>query len=166
MTKVNRQFITMKGLERLKAKIAEMKVHLKELQEEKAHAYTASGDGWHDNPGWLQLGQKEEQLSADIVALESSLHRATVYQPRAEDAGKVRIGARVHYLMRPLGGPGRLIENTIEIAGAGESNIREKLVSYDSPIGAALYDMVLQEEKAVTLPNGIFNVQVKAISYE
>lgn len=166
MTTVNKQFITLKGLERLKARIAEMKLRLKELQEEKAHAYTASGDGWHDNPGWLQLGQKEEQLSADIVALESSLHGATVYHPKPEDEGRVRIGARVQYMMRPLGGNGRIIENTIEIAGAGESNIREKLVSYDSPIGAALYDMGLQEEKAITLPNGIFNIKVKSISYE
>ena len=51
--------ITENGLECLNQKITEMEKLVKDIQAEKTIAYTASGDGWHDNPGFNQLEQKE-----------------------------------------------------------------------------------------------------------
>src|SRR5690606_6087525 len=68
-----KSIITQRGLDLLKERLKEKKESLKDLQEEKAHAYSASGDGWHDNPGWTQLGQQEELLSAEIAKLERKL---------------------------------------------------------------------------------------------
>lgn len=166
MTTVSKHFITARGLERLQSKIAAMKERLKAIQEEKAHAYNASGDGWHDNPGWLQLGQQEEQLSADIVALETRLSTAVLYKGNVQADGKVAIGSRVTYRMEHLHEKGRCSELTIEIVGSGESNIRERLVSYDSPIGAALFNMEVGQQKEVDLPNGAFRLTLITIQYE
>jgi transcription elongation factor GreA len=155
--------MTPQGLERLQQKLAALHTRLKEIQSEKAIAYHASGDGWHDNPGWLQLGQQEEQVSAEIQKIQLQLAAAKVVDTSAPNTeGKVQIGSTVTFTMQAVQG-GRLVEWTMEIAGSGESNIKEKRISYDSPIGAALLGKKPGDTAEVALPNGHHRLQVKDV---
>lgn len=157
------QIMTPQGLQRLQEKLAAMHARLKELQAEKAHAYHASGDGWHDNPGWLQLGQQEEQLSTDIQRVQQRLAAARVVDNTGmPSGGEVQIGSTVTYTMQAVHGE-KLVEWTMEIAGSGESNIKEKRISYDSPIGAALMGKKAGEVAEVALPNGMYKLWVKHV---
>lgn len=155
--------MTTQGVARLQQKLETMYLRLKEIQSEKAHAYHASGDGWHDNPGWLQLGQQEEQLSLEIQMTQQRLASAKVVNvQQAQPSGEVQLGSRVHYIMTALKG-GRPVSWTMEIAGSGESNIREKRISYDSPIGKALLGKKPGDVVEVGLPTGVFQLTVEKI---
>jgi transcription elongation factor GreA len=158
-------FITIQGLELLKEKLNQKKEALKDLQAEKAHAYTASGDGWHDNPGWTQLGQQEEMLSMEIVRMEQRISNAVLMDLSRIQVDKVQIGCRVTYFLKNRNS-GKESEHSIYIVGMGESDIRNGKVSYDSPIGKALYNLEVGEEKEVVLPNGKALVKVKEVVYE
>lgn len=160
-----KSIITLQGLEILKEKLKEKKSVLKELQEEKAHAYNASGDGWHDNPGWTQLGQQEELLSTEIVRMEQKIANAVILDQSMIEEGKVQIGCRVTYQMRHLANK-RETRHTIYIVGMGETDIRNQRVSYDSPIGKALYNLRVGEEREAMLPNGKVLVKVVEVCYE
>jgi hypothetical protein len=67
---MSKTILTKEGFEKMKQRLAEKIEQLKALRDEKAHAYSASGDGWHDNPGWIQLGQQEELLAGEVSLLQ------------------------------------------------------------------------------------------------
>ena len=52
---MNTKFITQRGKKILEEKILKQKSLIKEIQSEKEIAYSSSGDGWHDNPGFNNL---------------------------------------------------------------------------------------------------------------
>ena len=70
--------VTKEGLVGLKNRLSEKIEQLQLIREEKAHAYSASGDGWHDNPGWIQLGQQEELLANEVNLLQQNVCNAVV----------------------------------------------------------------------------------------
>lgn len=150
------QIMTHKGVVLYQQKLEQMHIRLKEIQAEKAHAYHASGDGWHDNPGWLQLGQQEEQLSRDIQQIQLRLQSAKVVHTQSrQPSANAQIGSKVHYTLVAVSG-GKTISWTVEIVGSGEGNIRERLISYDSPIGKALIGKKAGDQINVLLPTGSF----------
>ena len=51
--------ITEKGRENLQAQIEKLREDLKKLRDNKASAYTQTGDTWHDNPYFNQLERDE-----------------------------------------------------------------------------------------------------------
>jgi transcription elongation factor GreA len=160
-----KSIITQEGLINLKEKLRDKKELLKKVQEEKAHAYTASGDGWHDNPGWTQLGQQEEMVAAEVMKLEHSISNAKIIDKSKLDTEKVQIGCKVHYTLL-MKSTGKTSEHMVIIVGIGETDIKNSKVSYDSPIGKALYNLRLGEEIEVSLPNGVVVLKVKSICYE
>ncbi|HMP93353.1 MAG TPA: GreA/GreB family elongation factor [Phnomibacter sp.] len=163
MTTTNTPLMTPQGLSRLQQKLENMYDRLKALQAEKAHAYHASGDGWHDNPGWLQLGQQEEQLSEDIQKVQHLIASAKIVEAHSPNPlGPVQIGSTVHYTLQPLNG-GKASTWLMEIAGTGESNIREKRMSYDSPIGKALMGQTAGAVVEVMLPTGKFKLILQKV---
>ncbi len=158
-------FVTEKGLLNLQEQLKEKKEFLKQLQEEKAHAYSASGDGWHDNPGWTQLGQQEEMLSAEIGKLEQRLSQAVMIDLSKIQDKRVQIGSKVTFVMK-----NRVTEkeslHTMFIVGTGESNVKKQMISYDSPIGKALYNLEIGEEREAELPSGKALLKVEEVVYE
>ncbi len=160
-----KSFITNKGLLNLNEQIREKKEFLRQLQEEKSHAYSASGDGWHDNPGWTQLGQQEEMLSAEIVKLEHRLSQAVMIDTTKVRDYRVRIGSKVTYKMKNKVS-GSESFHTMFIVGIGESNVKKQMISYDSPIGKALYNLEIGEEREAMLPSGAATLKVVEVKYE
>jgi transcription elongation GreA/GreB family factor len=158
-----KSIVTQKGLENLRIKLAEKINKLALLREEKAHAYTASGDGWHDNPGWTQLGQQEELLASEVNKLQQNISNSVLYEPSKMETGIVQIGCKVTFLM--VKSDQKEMIQTFEIVGAGESDVKLKKIGYDSPLGKALCSMKLSEDKLVELPFGKVNIQIKEIIY-
>ena len=66
--------------------------------------------------------------------------------------------------MKKNGSPNVL--QTFYIVGSGESDVKNKRISYDSPLGIALCNMKLEEEKNVVLPVGTVLIKIQNIIYE
>lgn len=158
-----RTILTKHGLENLKEKLSEKIEELKVLREEKAHAYSASGDGWHDNPGWTQLGQQEELLAKQVLTLQQRITSSVIVDLGKMDMESVNIGCVVGYQLIKNGSVSMHFMN---IVGSGESDARNKKISYDSPIGKALFHMRIGEEKEVHLPVGTVKIKIESINYE
>ena len=155
--------VTKPGLELLREKLSEKIKQLKSIREEKAHAYSASGDGWHDNPGWIQLGQQEEMLAVEVSLLQQKITNAVLIDPATQDSTKVQIGCIVDFHLFRNGTP---VGQSIRIVGTGETDVKNRCISYDSPMGQALCNMKVDEEKEVLLPIGKVKVKVYNIRYE
>ena len=151
--------ITAAGLERLNLRLQEKLNQLKNLREEKAHAYHASGDGWHDNPGWVQIGQQEDQLVSEINDLQKSISQAVIVPKPCTDDKVVRIGSSLCFELNNQK-TGAQKQQTITIGGKGETDIRKNIISSDSPIGAALLGMEAGETKEVILPAGTLLIKI------
>ena len=155
-----KHLITEEGLERLNNRLQEKLALLKKIREEKAHAYHASGDGWHDNPGWIQIGQHEDQVVSEISEIQKSISRAIIIKkPNPGEVSVVRIGMKVAFELKNLK-TGAVREQTITIGGTGESDIRNNIVSYDSPVGSGLIGMEIAEEKEINHPAGTIKIRI------
>lgn len=157
--------LTRKGRESLEKKLAEKQVELKLLLEEKAHAYNASGDGWHDNPGWIQIGQKEEVLSKEIGKLQEKLLSSKVIDINPNSVDKVQLGLYVTFEQLNLQ-TNKSIQMAFLIATDEEADIKKKIISMNSPIGKALYGLKLNESTIVTLPFGEVELKILKIEFK
>ena len=140
-------FLTKQGLKKLKENLAEKIDQLKNLRDEKAHAYTASGDGWHDNPGWTQLGQQEELLALELLKIQERLNNAYLIDLEKMDKTKVGLGCTVEFILYKKDSLKRM--QRLTVAGSGESDIKKQIIAIDSPLGKALNTMCINEEKTV-----------------
>lgn len=157
--------VTKAGLEILKARLAEKIAQLKSLRDEKSHAYSASGDGWHDNPGWIQLGQQEEMIASEVSFLQQKINTVSIVDTANADVTRIQIGCKVAFaVFKQRGGPS--VMQTVYIVGNGETDIKNKRITYDSPMGKALYQMQKGEEKEVILPTGNVHIKIEGICYE
>ena len=157
--------LTRKGRESLENKLAEKQKELKLLLEEKAHAYTASGDGWHDNPGWVQIGQKEEVLSKEIGALQNKLATSKMIDINPSSIDKVQLGLYVTFEQLNLKTK-KVTQMAFLIATDEESDIKKNIMSMNSPIGKALYGLKVNQTAPMNLPSGEFELKILKIEFK
>ncbi len=156
--------ITKTGLKVLQERLNNKIDMLKTLRDEKAHAYSVSGDGWHDNPGWTQLGQQEEMLASEIGVLQHKIANASIFEKSSIDNKKVQIGCKVEFLIKR--NTEDFVCQIVDIVGSGESDIKNNRISYDSPMGKALCSALVDEENEVELPRGRAIIKIKNIINE
>ena len=145
-------YITEAGRQLLESKIVDQNLKIRNIQAEKNIAYTASGDGWHDNPGYNQLLQLEERAITELKNLEKQLDTSLIWN-RPCNIKQVQIGSIVRFSMQSARDL-KPREVTFEIGGHGESDLARHLISYTSPIGAALYELQSGSEVEVVIPAG------------
>lgn len=104
---------------------------------------------------------KEDQgfLEGRIQELEQTLSDSILVEEPDVDNKRIQIGNIVTF--KEADEP----EETYELVGAKEANAREKKISYESPIGAALLRHKVGDTVDVTLPKG-FKIQLKIIRIE
>jgi transcription elongation factor GreA len=160
-TMTQKTYITLQGKATLEERLISLEKELKEIQEEKAVAYHASGDGWHDNPGWIQIGQIEERLSKEIVLMRQKLAQSVVIVSEQRSSDRVQIGSIVR-ISQYHGTQVR--EMVFEIVGSGETNIAQKRLAYDTPLGAALINQEKGVSTSFEAPAGLVRIDILDIS--
>lgn len=150
-------FITLQGKTELESKIANLTDQLRELLKEKAVAYEASGDGWHDNPGWIQIGQTEERFSKEIAELTNRLKHSKVVNGNSADTDIIQIGS---ILLIKQNMPKLSREMVIEIVGSGESNLSKGRIAYDTPIGTAIVGKKAGDSVDFIAPAGKMKIEI------
>jgi len=163
--KNNKIKVTEAGLKNLEGKIAELEVLVKEIQAEKAIAYTASGDGWHDNPGFNQLEQKEYYAINELQQLKITADNVVVIKIESRNTENVQIGSIVK--IEQFYYKDNSIKNFIwEIVGHQESDFKQNRIAYDTPVGSAIMGKKVGETTEMNLPVGKARFKVISFYYD
>lgn len=152
-------YVTPDGLKVLREKLAEEERRLAAIREEKAVAYTASGDTWHDNPGFNQLEQAELRKARDIVDMRRLLASAVLREVEPRDLERASLGSIV-LCSRSSPGGGDSEKVLFEIVGFGEGDPRAGKLPYYSPVGGALLGLEPGESRLVETPLGKVEYEV------
>ena len=156
----SRAVVTPDGVRLAEEKLTKDGVRLAELQEAKNDSYTASGDTWHDNPGFKDLEQSVDRLDKDIKRREKLLTYALLVDRAAEvTSQQVTIGSKVSYRQTPeRGGSGFTIDGTI--VGLFEADPDEDRYTYETPVAQALRGLRPGDCRRYELPGGWFTFEV------
>jgi len=137
-------YLTENGKKLLYARIAKLEQELIDIRAEKAIAYTASGDTWHDNPGFNALEQSEHRKAQEISEINKKIETATICNISVRNISNVEVGSIVKCVRYMPNNDEKIF--VWEIVGFGESEPTKSKISYDSPIGSILMDLSIGEE--------------------
>ena len=151
--------ITQDGKRNIELKLSEMHDKLMILEKEKAYAYTATGDTWHDNPYFDMLRLEEESLMKEIKGLEKLLHEAEVIEKSDDCEGKVNIGSKIMCIIQ-YSFHNESKEEILEIVGHGETDLSKGKIAYDSPVGKNLMGHIQGDTVLFQVPAGVVNYKI------
>ena len=145
--------ITEKGRENLQAQIEKLREDLKKLRDNKASAYTQTGDTWHDNPYFNQLERDEMQLIKQIAEIQETIENAEILDNTNVDTEKISIGSifKCACVYEDFDEPE---EEIYEIVGQGENDIDNGKIHYESPVAKHLLGHKLNDVVKFETPAG------------
>lgn len=149
-------FMTKAGRHRLGQKIVQLENRLAEVLREKGVAAEVGGNEWHDNFAFEQCEREERMLQWRINELRTCLSQTVIVEPSAESK-KVQIGSAVEIEFDDG------TEMTLTIGGHLDSAPEAGIVAYDTPLGQALLDAEVGEERAYTVGKNRLIVTVRSI---
>lgn len=150
--------ITLRGAEKLREELRRLKAEdrpaiIRAIAEARSHGDLSENAEYH--------AAREQQgfIEGRIKEIEQRLANAQVIDPSAlPDTGKVVFGAIVE--LAPVeGGP----ELRYQIVGDDEAEIRQGLVSINSPIARALIGKAAGDEVEVAAPGGARSFEILAV---
>jgi transcription elongation factor GreA len=150
--------ITLQGATRLRAELRRLKAEdrpaiIRAIADARSHGDLSENAEYH--------AAREQQgfIEGRIKEIEKRLANAQVIDPsQLPDTGKVVFGATVE--LAPVdGGP----EVRYQIVGDDEADIRQGLVSVNSPIARALIGRAVGDEVEVAAPGGARGFEVLAV---
>ncbi len=156
--KGQKNYITTKGLDRLKAELHELLFNERPKVVEVV-AWAASNGDRSENADY-QYGKKRlREIDRRIRFLQKRIDIAEVVEPSQQSGDKILFGATVRVLDQDEN------ERTYRIVGVDETDAKSGKVSWISPIGQAL--LQAKEGDAVTLktPRGDEDLEIVSISY-
>ena len=160
VSKMSKVPLTVKGAEKLKAELEELKTVVRPriitaISEARAHGDLKENAEYH--------AAKEQQSFAEgrIGEIEGKLANAQVIDVTTVDAnGKVVFGATVE--IEDINTEKRF---TYQIVGEDEANIKEGRISIGSPISRALIGKVVDDVVTVKAPAGDVDYEIISILY-
>jgi transcription elongation factor GreA len=150
--------ITLLGAEKLRAELRKLKSEdrpaiIRAIAEARSHGDLSENAEYH--------AAREQQgfVEGRIKEIEQRLGDAQVIDPSSlPDTGKVVFGATVD--LAPVDGGPQL---RYQIVGDDEADIRQGLVSVNSPIARALIGRAVGDEVEVVAPGGARSFEVLAV---
>lgn len=151
-------YLTNKGKYAIEAELQELRgPRRQELALRLKHAIEM-GD-LSENADYKAAKEDQGFLEGRIQELERTLSTAIIVEEPGSENQRIQIGNFVTFNGEDE------VEETYEIVGVKEANIREHRISYESPIGKALLDHKVGDEVEVTLPNG-FKIHLTILKVE
>ena len=156
---IERYVVTPHGLRVLRDRVRQIKEverpeNVRDIEEAIAHGDLSENAEYH--------AAKERQglLDAELRNYEDKISRAEVIDPSTLDGDKVVFGATVM-----LFNIDTEEEVTYQIVGIDEADLREKKISYASPLGRAIIGKEEGDEIAFKAPGGTRNYEVVEIQF-
>lgn len=123
------------------------------IEEARAHGDLSENAEYH------AAKERQGQIEASIVDIESTLSRAQVIDPKTLSGDKVVFGATVHLLDeddKPV---------KYQIVGPTEADAKIGRISYSSPLGRALIGRKVGDEVEVTTPSGDRYYEIQKLEF-
>ena len=150
-------YLTPAGKAKLEAELEELKGP-RRLEISKRLKFAIDQGDLSENADYKSAKEDQSFMEGRIQELEAVLSAAVVVDTE-ESGGKVQIGSRVTVQEEGL------TEETYTIVGAKEAKPRDKMISYESPIAAALMGFRKGKTVEVSLPHGA-KVKLKILKVE
>lgn len=155
-------YVSKAGLDLLDRRLEELGEELKVLRAEKATAYTATGDTWHDNPYFNRLEQDEKRKAQEVADLNALIASAQVFVFDKRNTMRVQLGSIV-LLNRYYKVSGEEEELVWEIVGYGETDVSQRRVAYNAPMVQALMGLHIGDTGQSDGPKGPVEYEVLAL---
>lgn len=155
----SKNYITPKGIEKLKAEYHEL-LNVERPKVVETVAWAASNGDRSENADYQYGKRRLRQIDGRLHFLQKRIEAAEVIDPKSLKSDKVIFGATV------------TIENedgdshTYQIVGEDELDIKQNKISWKSPVARALLGKKLDDEVKIQKPAGDEMVVITDISFE
>ena len=151
-------FCTDQGLQRLEEKEKKLKEKVRSAGSEVGEAAGINCD-WHDNAGYDEAKKNLEISSRRLQEIREAISTAVVLT-LSEQSSLVRIGNTVRVTL--VSPDGDEEEKEFTIGAYGETDIKSRLIAYDSPMAIAL----MAQAKGTVLEKVVIGNRVVDISID
>ena len=144
---MNKQYLTEAGKAKVQEELANLKGPKRDELAARLKSAIEMGD-LSENADYHAAKEEQGFLEGRILELETLLYHAEIVDETVVDLHTVNIGNTV-----TVQEDGEEPE-VFTIVGAKEANLRERKISYESPMGSALIGKKVGNTALVSLPNG------------
>ena len=157
---MNKEPITVKGLENLKKELDELK-NVKRPKVVAAIAEARSHGDLKENAEYHAAKEQQAQMESRVIEIDDIIARANVIDvTKIENNGNVIFGSTVTVQDLEVNK-----KKTYKIVGKDEADISKNLIYFKSPIGKALIGKNVEDAVVVETPSGEKNFEILNIKY-
>ena len=157
---MNKEAITVKGLENLKSELDEL-INVKRPQIVAAIAEARSHGDLKENAEYHAAKEQQAQTESRVIEINDIIARANVIDvTKIENNGNVIFGSTVTVQDLEINK-----KKTYKIVGKDEADISKNLIFFKSPIGKALIGKTVEDMVTVETPSGEKNFEILNIQY-
>jgi len=157
---MNKEPITVKGLENLKKELDELK-NVKRPKVVAAIAEARSHGDLKENAEYHAAKEQQAQMESRVIEIDDIIARANVIDvTKIENNGNVIFGSTVTVQDLEVNK-----KKTYKIVGKDEADISKNLIYFKSPIGKALIGKGVDNMVVVKTPSGEKNFEILNIQY-
>ncbi len=152
--------LTAQGLLEAKEKLEYFKVVRRKEVTEKIRQAKAFGD-LSENSEYDEAKNEEAEVAQTILELENMINNAVLIDESAVSSDEVSIGSKVEvkYMDSKK-------TDTLHIVGPSEVDLKNKKISYESPVGSALIGNKIGKTITVSAPKGDMKIKIVSIVKE
>ena len=157
--------MTQIGYENLLAKIAEKEKEYDQVRDHRQVAFELSGDGWHDNPEFNRMQQLEANLNHTLKTLNDRLDimKFIDIHDGMRNVHQVEVGSIVKLCRYDLADDSSQ-EETWEIRGFDETNIKFKHLAYNAPLAEKIMNLHVGDVvEEINIGSRHFDIEVVAL---
>ncbi len=157
---MDKEPITIKGLEKIKKELSELK-NIKRPQVVAAIAEARSHGDLKENAEYHAAKEQQAQIESRVIAINDIIARANVIDVTGIDNnGKVIFGSTV--TVQDLETDKKI---KYKLVGQDEADISKNFIYFKSPIGKALVGKSLNNMVEVKTPAGVRNFEILKVEY-
>jgi len=156
---MGRMYLSAEGLQKLHERLEELRKRMTEVVAEIEHA-RGLGD-LRENAEYHAAKEEQALLHARIRDLEDQIARAEVLDPNKVDMSKAYVGARVRVRNVAMN-----TEEEWTLVSPVESDIQQRRLSVQSPVGSALLGKGVGEIAVAKVPAGEIQFEILEITYD
>ena len=158
---MDKEPITIQGLEKLKVELDELK-NIKRPKIVAAIADARSHGDLKENAEYHAAKEQQAQMESRVIEINDIIARANVIDvTKVENNGNIIFGSTVTVQDLELNKK----KKTYKIVGKDEADISKNLIYFRSPIGKALIGKTLNEMVVVETPSGEKTFEILDIQY-
>jgi len=157
---MNKEPITVKGLEKIKKELEELK-SVKRPEVVAAIAEARAHGDLKENAEYHAAKEQQAQLESRVIAINDSIARANVIDvTKIDNEGKVIFGSTV--TVKDLGSNKKI---KYQIVGQDEADVSKNYIYFRSPIGKAFIGKELGDMVIVQTPSGERSFEILEVNY-